>query len=449
MPRRSARRVIISALAATAFTLLPAAQVVHAGAQPTGTVLVSGSDWAGSAASLGDLNVYSNGSTFTGHYQCTELAMRWAAVRFSESASWPVNSAANMWNAGPAMPVPFAQLPNGGAYPPQFGDIIVYNVTAAFPSGHVAVVSGTGPGYVNVVEENGSWTGRATLPINGTTMPPRQGSNQPVIGWLRAEGSPYVPDPSKPGGQILDSWGGIHPFGSAAQLSPGAYWSGWNIARDIATVPGLPDSGYVLDGFGGVHPFGGAPNVQVTGYWQGWDIARKLVLKADGHSGYVLDGWGGLHAFGTPGDIPPPVTVSGYWHGWDIAHALVLRSDGVSGYVMDGFGGLHSFGPAGVSIPSIPSTAYWQGWDIARGVVLSSDTGGYVLDGFGGVHAFGTAAQVSVPAYFGGSDVARGIILSSSDGGYVVFETGVLRPFGSAPAVNLGLMGLPLGQAVS
>jgi hypothetical protein len=448
MPHRTSRRVLVSALAAVAFTLLPAAQVVHAGAQPTGTVLVRGSDWAGSAASLGDLNVYSNGSTFTGYYQCTEFAMRWAAVRYSESAQWPVSSAADMWNAGPTMPVPFAQLPNGGAYAPQFGDILVYNVTAAFPSGHVAVVSGTGPGYVNVVEENGSWTGRATLPIYGTTMPPRAGSNQPVIGWLRAEGA-YVPNPNMPGGQILDSWGGIHPFGSADQLSPGAYWPSWNIARDVATTAGHPDSGYVLDGFGAIHPFGGAPAVQVTGYWSGWDIARKLVLRGDGHSGYVLDGWGGLHPFGTSGDIAPAVTVSAYWPGWDIAHALVLRSDGVSGYVMDGFGGLHSFGPTGKSIPDIPPTAYWNGWDIARGVVLASDSGGYVLDGFGGVHAFGTAGPVSLSAYFAGRDVARGVVLGGPGGGYVLFQSGVLRPFGSAPAVNLGLMGLPLGQSVS
>jgi hypothetical protein len=447
MPHHRSRLLIVSALAAAAFTLLPSAQVAHAGAQPSGTVLVAGSAWAGSSASMGDLNVYSNGSTFTGVYQCTELVMRWAMVRYSESPSWPVRSAADMWNVGPTMPVPFEQLPNGGPLPPQFGDIIVSNVTPAFPSGHVAVVSGTGPGYVNVVEQNGSWSGRASLPISGTTMPPRAGSNQPVIGWLRALGAPYVPNPSMPGGQILDSWGGIHPYGSADQMAPGAYWPGWSIARDIAAAPEHPDSGYVLDGSGGVHAFGSAPDVQLTGYWYGWDIARKIVLRADGHSGYVLDGWGGLHAFGVPGDIPPPLSISAYWPGWGIARALVLRSDGVSGYVLDGWGGLHAFGQSLASVPNIPSTAYWPGWDIARDVVLSSDRGGYVLDGFGGVHAFGTAAPVSVPAYFG-SDVARGIILSSSNGGYVIFQTGVLRVFGSAPAVNLGLMGLPLGQAI-
>jgi CHAP domain len=442
------RRLIASACAVAAFAVVPSVQVAHASAAPLGTVLVSGSAWAGSAASMGNLNVYSNGATFTGRFQCTDIVMRWATVRYSESTYWPASSAADMWNVGPRMPVPFEQLPNGGSQPPQFGDIIVYNVTTQFPYGHVAVVSGTGPGYVNVVEENGSWTGRATLPIYGTTMPPRAGSNQPVIGWLRGLGAPYVSKPRMPGGQILDSWGGIHPFGSATLTSSHSYWSGWNIARDVATVPGNPNSGYTLDGWGGVHPFGTAPAIQTTGYWRGWDIARKLVLRADGHSGYVLDGWGGLHPFGTAGDMPPMVRTTGYWHGWDIANAVVLRSDGVSGYVLDGFGGLHPFGPASESVPNVALSPYWKGWDIARDIVLSSDNGGYILDGFGGVHAFGTAAPLSTPSYYN-HDLARGLVLTDAGGGYVVFQTGVVRPFGDAVAINLSLMGIPLGQAVS
>ncbi len=451
MPLQSARRVVIAAVAAASaitFTLLPAAHAAHAAtAQPVGAVLVPGSAWAGSDASLGDLNVYSDGSTFTGPYQCTELAMRWASVRFSESGQWQAHSAAGMWTAGPLMPVPFTQLPNGGAVPPQYGDILVFDVTPAFTSGHVAIVSGVSPGYVNIVEENGSYTGRATLPIQGTTMPPRLGSNQPVIGWLRAAAAPYTPTSGAPGGQILDAWGGLHAFGSANSVSQYAYWQNWNIARDVVTRPGDSSSGYTLDGWGGVHAFGAAPSVQVGGYWKGWDIARKLVLRADGTSGYVLDGFGGLHPFGIAGDMPPAVQGTGYWLGWDIAHSAVLRADGVSGWVLDGFGGLHGFGPSPSDTPAPMTSAYWNGWDIARGLVLASDNGGYVLDGFGGVHAFGTASQVQVSGYYL-ADVARGIVLTSPAGGYVLFRTGAVRPFGDAPTVNMQLMALPLGRAV-
>jgi hypothetical protein len=451
MALRTPRHAIacsVAALAAVVLAVLPSTQVVHADAAPVGAVLVAGSAWAGADASLGNLNVYSNGPTFTGPYQCTELVMRWAAVRYSEPAVWPAaHSAADMWNAGPSMPVPFMQLPNGGGVLPQYGDILVFNVTPTFASGHVAVVTSVASGHVNFVEENGSWTGRGSMPIYGSTMPPRAGSNQPVIGWLRASSASYTPTAGSPGGQILDSYGGLHAFGSSAPVTQYPYWNGWDIARDVALQPGHLESGYTLDGWGGLHPFGGAPEVQSTGYWPGWDIARRLVLRADGVSGYVLDGWGGLHPFGVAGDMPPTVQVGGYWRGWDIAHAVTLRSDGTSGYVLDGFGGLHPFAAAPGDTPPNVTTAYWNGWDIARAVTLSSDTGGYVLDGFGGVHAFGDAAPMQISGYFN-ADVARGIMMTSARGGYVLFRTGVVRPFGDAPTANMQLMGLPLGRAV-
>jgi hypothetical protein len=447
----NSRRVLACALTVAAglvLTGVPLASVAHAGAAPVGTVLVAGADWAGADAVYGDLNVYSDGPTFNGPYQCTELVVRWAAVRYNESRNWPIAAAADMWTAGPAMPVPFAQLANGGGVIPQYGDILVFGPTAAFTSGHVAVVTGVAAGLVSVVEQNASWTGRASLPISGTYMPPRLGSNQPVIGWLRAAGAPYAPAPAGPGGQILDAWGGLHAFGSAAAIGQAAPWTGWDIARDMARQPGQLASGYILDGWGGVHPFGGAPGVQVTGYWSGWDIARRLVLRADGVSGYVLDGWGGLHPFGVAGDMPPPIQTSAYWRGWDIAHAVTLRSDGVSGYVLDGFGGLHPFGPTASDTPAGVASAYWNGWDIARDVTLSSDSGGYLLDGFGAVHAFGSAAPVQVSGYFS-ADVARGMVLTSAAGGYVLFRSGVLRPFGDAPTAPEQLMASPLGRAVS
>lgn len=449
MPLRNIRRCVLTAVAtASALALAGLASTqAAAAAQPVGAILVPGAAWAGSDAALGDLNVYSDGSTFDGPYQCTELAIRWATVRYGESSRWPAHSAADMWNAGPLMPVPFVQLPNGGGVLPQYGDILVFDVTATFTSGHVAVVTGVSAGNVNIVEQNGSWTGRASLPIHGTTMPPRLGSNQPVIGWLRASAAPYTPAPSGPGGQILNSYGGLHAFGSAAPVTSNASWPNWNIARDVVTLPGDPASGYTLDGFGGIHPFGAAADVQITGYWPGWDIARKLVLRPDHLSGYVLDGFGSLHPFGTAGHMPPAVQVTGYWRGWDIAHAAVLRSDGVSGYVLDGFGGLHGFGPSLTAAPSAVTSVYWGGWDVARGVVLSGDNGGYILDAFGGVHAFGTATAVQVSGYYA-ADVARGLVLTSPAGGYVLFRQGAVRPFGDAPAVSMQVMALPLGRAV-
>lgn len=444
------RRLTATVVAVAAFMLLPTVQVAFASAAPLGTVLVAGPAWAGATGYMGDLNVYSDGPTFNGPYQCTELAIRWASIRYGEDPSWPIAGAYDMFREGPLMPVPFTQIRNGAGDRPQFGDLIVYDVVPAFPHGHVAVVTGIDAANVYVVEQNGSWTGRATLPISGTYMPPRSGSGQPVIGWLRAGASTYVPDPRVPGGQVLDSFGGVHPFGSALAENPNAFWPGWNIARDVATLPSDPNSGYVLDGWGGVHAFGSARPVRDTSYWPGWDIAKSLVLEPDGHSGYVLDGWGGLHPFGVDSaDMPSAVTHFAYWPGWSIARSAALTSGqkSASGYVVDAFGGLHPFSAPGSSPPAESTGAYWSGWDIARSVVLATASSGYVLDGYGGVHAFGGAQSVNNAAYYPWSN-ARGIVLTGPGAGYVVFQPGIVRPFGGAPTVRVGNLSLPIGQAL-
>ena len=180
----------------------------HAASIAYGTVLVSGSQWAGADAGLGDLNVYSNGTggqdrsgTFGTQYECTELVQRWAHYKWGEPDTWPVRSAADMWNAGPTLPVALAQNPNGGASPPAFGDIIVYAATSGDPTGHVGVVAGVSATSVTVVQQNftvnGTPTGEWTQSLSGTTVPPLGGS--PVLGWLRRRprGCPGRPTPSR------------------------------------------------------------------------------------------------------------------------------------------------------------------------------------------------------------------------------------------------------------
>ncbi len=439
--RRSPRSFLLVAcamlgvLAPAVFEAVP----VRAAPVPFGTVLVSGQDWAGASSALGDLNVYSNGSGSTDRwgpygleYECVELATRWAAIRFGDNPwSWNIWYAYQMWSAGPHLQVPFQQLSNGGSVPPQFGDILVFSNTATNATGHVAVVAGVGPGYVDIVEQN--WnnsnpTGRARLPISGTTMPIRYGL--PIIGWLRASTAPTgLQGNAGPGGYTLDGYGSVHPFGSAPPAVQGPSWPGWDIARSVARIPGQP-SGYVLDGFGGVHPFGAAVSAGVTSYWPNWNIARGIAIRPDGHSGYVVDGWGGIHPFGGA----PPVALSAYWPGWDIVRGIVLRPDGVSGYTLDGWGGVHPFGDA----PEVDVTGYWSGWDIARSITLRTDgISGWVVDGYNGVHSFGGAPAVASTGYFPGQDVARGVMALDAAGGYTVTAWGNVRAFGDAPPVEV------------
>ncbi len=182
---------------------------------------------------------------------------------------------------------------------------------------------------------------------------------------------------------MLDGYGALHPYGAAPPLRTTGYWPGWDIARDVALLPGGA-GGYVLDGFGGLHPFGSAPAVAVSGYWPGWDIARRLVVLPSGTGGYVLDGWGSLHRFGTA----PALATHGYWPGWDIARDVAVRPGTSFVYVLDGFGGIW---PA-TGAPAVPAPYF--GRDAARGLVLTSAGGGYALRDDGGIVAFGGAPAV-------------------------------------------------------
>jgi len=430
-------------------------QTVHADTGAYGQVIVPGSAWAGQWANYGDLNVYGDGSNLaTGYFQCTELAGRWAQVRYGETGYWNAN-AAGWWDRGPQMPIPFLQHPNGGPDLPQFGDLLVFGATSYDQTGHIAVVSGITPGYVNIVEQNWGPTGRASLPINGTTMPSRWGL--PILGWLRAQNQ--GPDgnwqqaQSGPGGYQLDGYGHIHPFGSAAPANITGFWPGWNIAHSFVVNPS-GDSGYVLDGYGGLHSFaaqGVAMPVPPTNgpYWGGWDIARYVqLLPGSSTSGYILDGWGELHPFGTA----PPVQVTGYWPNWDIARGFVINPDGTTGYVMDGYGGLHPFAAVGATMPNgIVDGPYWGGWDIARSVTLiPGQTGqGYVMDAYGGLHPFGGAPGISSSGYFPGHDVARGFVMTSSTAGYVGLATGITISAGTSPPVLTDLPGQPNGRGIA
>lgn len=245
---------------------------------------------------------------------------------------------------------------------------------------------------------------------------------------MSAIGPPPAASTVSDGGHVLDGYGGLHAFGGAAHVRPGAYWPGWDIARAVVTRDDNA-SGYVVDGFGGLHPFGGAPKVAATGYWAGWDIVRGLVLRPDGSSGYVLDGWGGLHAFGSA----PPIRVGSYWPGWDIARGVALDAcdrSGTSGWVLDGYGGLHAFGGA-------PAKQAWYlpGVDLARGVATWCRDGaaaGYVVDGWGRLHPFGSAPSATGPSW-PGWDIARGVVMDATgDGGWVVDGWGGLHAFGGA-----------------
>ncbi len=267
--------------------------------------------------------------------------------------------------------------------------------------------------------------GYGGLHPDGGTAPAGGGPYWP--GWKIARAAVLTSDGG--GGLELDGYGGLHPFGSVT-FQPVAAYFGWDIARDVALMPGssiFNAQGYTLDGYGGVHAFGGAPMPSGFAYWGGWDIARKIKLLPDGSGGYVMDGYGGLHGFATGSNpMPPVITSYAYWHGWAIARDFALTSSssagaGVAGVSLDGLGGVHPFGNVSTTLyaPYAPSASR----DIFRAVSLgpgaqANDLFGWAMDGYGRIIPFGTVAGQPLPqilpsgGYWPNWDIAVALIVN-------------------------------------
>ena len=169
-----------------------------------GAPLIDGCSWATWVSRCSNLTVYGNGSsfddsgcgapngcTFGPEFQCTELAQRYAYYAWGEPATWDGyagadGSAAQMWQAGPALPIPLQQFSQGGGVPPQRGDILVFGPgwlgSYYDGNGHVAVITSVTSTSVSIVQENGTASGQDTFGLNGTTI--TANGYTPIIGWL-------------------------------------------------------------------------------------------------------------------------------------------------------------------------------------------------------------------------------------------------------------------------
>jgi hypothetical protein len=160
-----------------------------------GTVLAS---WNGTAA-------YSNGpNTATGfscggggkyglQYQCVELVMRHFKINWN--LSWWGNAKDLLNNAPRAQVDVFTN--GNGVHSPVPGDMIVW------PNGgygHVALVTSVHAGGIDIIEQNVSGNGRATLPWDGRNIGARWGGSWVPTGWAhaKANGGGGPPPPTTP-----------------------------------------------------------------------------------------------------------------------------------------------------------------------------------------------------------------------------------------------------------
>ena len=293
----SLRRIALLVAATSVLALwLPPVTAVAGGPQPWGRVLVPGGAWAGGAAALGDLNVYSNGNGNQDHnsaygmqFECVELAQRWAAVRFGEQPTWPISAAFQMWAAAPHLRVPFIQIPNGGGSAPDFGDLLVLGPSPSNPWGHVSVVAGSGSNYVDVVEQN--WdnanpSGSARIAMQGTTVAGRGGL--PVLGWLRGPQPGYLL--ASAGGHV-SAFGGVNFMGDTG---------GHRLVKPVVGMARTPSGfGYwLVASDGGVFSYGDA---QFRGSTGAVRLNRPIVGVAATPSGggyWLVASDGGIFSFG-------------------------------------------------------------------------------------------------------------------------------------------------------
>jgi hypothetical protein len=131
---------------------------------------VWGRGWGKVLTRLDGVAVYSNAGdvdngcdgTYGILYQCVELVQRYFALRWGYPPIWSgVADAADM---SAQHPPDVAFIPNGGTPGPREGDALLFY---GGPAGHVALVKRVDlrDGRLDVVEENWSPTGQATLTI--------------------------------------------------------------------------------------------------------------------------------------------------------------------------------------------------------------------------------------------------------------------------------------------
>ena len=289
----------------------------------------------------------------------------------------------------PGCPISKGTIPSGGVgFDPCY--VLYSYMTGHVPIGprrSLSMISGTS-GYV------GTGSGQV-IPFGGATIT-GQGAS-PLWGADYGRGVATCSGFDDYGYE-LDLHGGVHALGTAPPVTITASWPKSDMARGLVLRPDC-QSGYVLDGWGGLHPFYSAAvgptldtNPHVTGFWPNMDIARSVdyVGEINGvDSGYVLDGHGGVHEWGDA--APLSSSEYPYWPDLDMARTIIpyMLDPNGAGYVLDAWGGVHPIGSA----PRVVSTSWYWEVDIARGMALSpGSTTGYYVDSLGSVQTFSISA---------------------------------------------------------
>lgn len=263
---------------------------------PYGSVILPGSDWFGGHG----VNVYSNGSpgNDNGTYQCVELF-----ERFINAEGWYHGIAgAGSWGAWQLFDnVPssaFDKHPNGSGYIPVPGDAVIFS---GLTYGHVAIVDSVGSGYVDLIEQNASPSGRNAIRISGSTLG-NDGPYLSVIGVLHAKANSSPP--ASGGGPVGGGQGGAGASASgtgyetAFQANTGSLieiGAGGNanttqgmMAGTNPSIAALPGAGYEMAfqaNTGSLIVYGTAADINTQ---QGMKAGTSPSIAASPHGGFEV-----------------------------------------------------------------------------------------------------------------------------------------------------------------
>jgi CHAP domain len=414
-----------------------------------GAPLLPGCLWATWVAQCSNLTVYGNGTsfndvgcgppngcTFGQEFQCDELAQRYAFYAWGEPRTWygyggDNGSAAQMWNAAPALPIPLQRFANGAGVPPQQGDLMIFGPGWLGGywdgSGHVAIVRDVTAGYVDIVEQNATPSGTDRFPLHGSVV--TAAGYTPVTGWLRNTRQNPVSVPIGVGNVagtpqvVSDAVGDVDVVwrGTDSRLWTVGYrnwrWEGPAVAISPANVQG--DPALVSTGPG-----------RLDVYWWGSDAALWHAPYRSGWFG--AGGWGAAESLGLG-----PLQSS--------PHALNLGG-GVADLVWRGAGGNPYLTQlqGGVATPALALSGMALGGDPYPVAVGGGQADVFWRDVGGGLwmvvtQPWGWSPARSLPAAGLSSDPTP---VSAGDGNAEVFWRG-----GDGTLWHLGLLGNSPGAA--
>jgi hypothetical protein len=235
-----------------------------------------------------------------------------------------------------------------------------------------------------------AWNGQsAQCPPDGLLFGPLTALSWCPVG-LRQPGRAIAATPSG-GYYVLNGDGTVRGFRGAPWYGSPSYDS--DFARDIAVMP--DGSGYaVLNAWGGVDRFGSAADPATIGtlgspYVVDVDHARSIADTPDGLGYGALQADGTVSKWGSAASGPLAALESPVFAG-DDARSIALMPDGAGYLVLDRFGGVWKYGSATLGAVGAGATPNF-GFDVARDIVVANawiwPVGYYVVDGWGGVWA--------------------------------------------------------------